>query len=184
VHTSLIDWCNLHIHKEPDMSGEDESRNDTTNPDPISKAPGAHPVGTGIGAVLGGAAAGAATGTVAGPVGTLAGAAVGAVVGGLAGKGVAEAIDPTREAAYWRNNFAERSYVKDGSNFDDYGPAYGYGVDSFGRYPGRVFDDVEPDLSRGWSTGHGTSSLSWEHAKHAVRDAWNRVSGSDRSATP
>ena len=165
------------------MSGEDESRNSTPNLDPISKAPAVHPVATGVGAVLGGAAAGAATGTVAGPVGTIAGAAVGAVVGGLAGKGVAEAIDPSREDDYWRSNFTGRSYVEGGSTFDDYGPAYGYGVESFGRYPGRVFDDVEPDLSRGWSTGHGTSSLSWDHAKHAVRDAWNRVSGSDRSAT-
>jgi hypothetical protein len=117
-------------------------------------------------------------------VGTLAGAAVGAGVGGLAGKGVAEAIDPTREEAYWHSNFTGRSYVEGGSTFDDYGPAYGYGVESFARYPGRVFDDVEPDLSRGWSSGRGTSSLSWDHAKHAVRDAWNRVSGSDRSATP
>jgi hypothetical protein len=166
------------------MSGEDESRNDTANRIPISRAPGAHPVGIGVGAALGGAAAGAATGTVAGPLGTLAGAAVGALVGGLAGKGVAEAIDPTREDAYWRNNFTDRSYVRGGSTFDDYGPAYGYGVESFGRYPGRVFDDVEQDLSRGWGAGRGKSSLSWDHAKHAVRDAWNRVSGSDRSAMP
>jgi hypothetical protein len=166
------------------MSGEDESRNDTASRERVPKAPGTHPVGIGIGAVLGGAAAGAVTGTAAGPMGALAGAAVGALVGGLAGKGVAEAIDPTREDAYWRNNFADRSYVRGGSTFDDYGPAYGYGVQSFGRYPGRVFDDVEPDLSRGWDTGRGSSSLSWDHARHAVRDAWNRVSGSDRSAMP
>jgi hypothetical protein len=166
------------------MSGEDESRNGTPNRDPVFKAPGAHLVGTGVGAVLGGAAAGAVTGTVAGPVGTLLGAAVGAGVGGLAGKGLAESIDSTHEDAYWRTNFTGRSYVEGGSTFDDYGPAYGYGVESFARYPGRVFDDVEPDLSRGWSSGRGTSCLSWDHAKHAVRDAWNRVSGSDRSASP
>src|SRR4051812_26680344 len=65
------------------------------NADPITGAPGAHPVGTGIGAAAGGIAAGAAIGTVAGPIGTAIGAAVGAVVGGLAGKGVAERIDPT-----------------------------------------------------------------------------------------
>jgi uncharacterized protein (TIGR02271 family) len=65
------------------------------NPDPITGAPGSHPVGTGVGAVAGGLAAGAAAGSVAGPVGTVAGAAVGAVAGGLAGKGVAEAVEPT-----------------------------------------------------------------------------------------
>src|SRR5881394_2140943 len=56
------------------------------NRDPLTGAPGAHPVGTATGAVAGGIAAGAAAGTVAGPVGTAIGAAVGAVVGGLAGK--------------------------------------------------------------------------------------------------
>ena len=65
------------------------------NRDPISGAPGAHPVGTGVGAAAGGIAAGAAAGSVAGPVGTVVGAAVGAVAGGLAGKGVAEKVDPT-----------------------------------------------------------------------------------------
>src|SRR5881394_2799348 len=74
------------------------------NRDPLTGAPGSHPVGTAAGAVAGGVAAGAAAGTVAGPVGTVVGAAVGAVVGGLAGKGIAEKIDPTREDAYWREN--------------------------------------------------------------------------------
>ena len=89
------------------------------NPDPITGAPGSHPVGTGVGAALGGAAAGAAAASVAGPVGTVVGAAVGAVVGGLAGKGVAEAIDPTVEDAYWRENFKRRPYVRHDATFDD-----------------------------------------------------------------
>ena len=93
------------------------------NRDPITGAPGAHPIGTGIGAAVGGAAAGAITGTAAGPVGTLVGAALGAIVGGLAGKSVAETIDPTSEVAYWRENFSERSYVADGATFGDYEPA-------------------------------------------------------------
>jgi hypothetical protein len=144
------------------------------NRDPITDAPGAHPVGTGVGALLGGAAAGAATGTVAGPIGTVIGAAVGAVVGGLAGKGVAESIDPTREDAYWRENYKSRPYVGDGT-YDDFGPAYGYGVSSYGKHSGRSFDEVESDLGRDWSTARGTSSLSWDRAKNATRDAWDRV---------
>lgn len=158
------------------MSNDDRNRD--ANRDPISGAPGAHPVGTGIGAVVGGAAAGAATGTVAGPVGTVVGAAVGAVVGGLAGKGVAEAIDPTRERAYWRENFSGRDYVEDGSSFDDYGPAYGFGVTARGRYPGRDFDDVDSELSNDWAASRGASGLGWERARHAARDAWDRVTPS------
>ncbi|MEP7261778.1 MAG: hypothetical protein ABI669_11275, partial [Usitatibacter sp.] len=96
------------------MSTNDASKG-SLNKDPITGAPGAHPIGTGIGAAAGGMAAGAAVGTVAGPVGTVIGAAVGAVVGGLAGKGVAEKIDPTLEEAYWRENYVNRPYVKSGS---------------------------------------------------------------------
>ena len=147
------------------------------NLDPISGAPGAHPVGTGVGAAIGGAAAGAAAGTVVGPVGTVVGAAVGAIVGGLAGKGVAESIDPTRESAYWRDNFKTRPYADNAASFDDYGPAYGYGVASYTKYPGRNFDDIEGDLSRNWIGARGKSTLAWDHARSATRDAWDRVSG-------
>ena len=159
------------------MSNSNETWEYHANLDPISGAPGAHPVGTGVGAALGGAAAGAAAGTVVGPVGTIVGAAVGAVIGGLAGKSVAEAIDPTQEDAYWRDNYGDRPYVERGSSYDDYGPAYGFGVDAFSRYPGRSFDEIEPEMSQRWNTGNGSSTLRWDSARHAVRDAWNRVDG-------
>jgi hypothetical protein len=160
------------------MNLDNDNRN-TANRDPLTGAPGSHPVGTGVGAVVGGAAAGAATGTVAGPVGTVVGAAIGAVVGGLAGTGVAEQIDPTQERAYWSENFRSRDYVTQDSTFDDYAPAYGMGVDARGRYPGRDFDDVETEMSNDWSSSRGSSSLNWERAKHAVRDAWNRITPSN-----
>lgn len=159
------------------MSKHNETRDEQANRDPISGAPGAHPVGTGVGAALGGAAAGAAAGTVVGPAGTLAGAAIGAVIGGLAGKAVAESIDPTQEDAYWHDNYSDRPYVESGSSYNDYGPAYGFGVDAVSRYKGRSFDDIEPEMSRQWPTGSGTSTLSWDSAKHAVRDAWDRLKG-------
>lgn len=109
-----------------------DNHNLDANREPLTGAPGAHPVGTGLGA------------------------AIGAVVGGLAGKGVAEAIDPTRESAYWSENFSGRDYVEHGSSFDD----------------------VESEMSSDWATNRGASSLSWERARHAARDAWNRISPS------
>ena len=166
--------------------------NDTTNKtvsttdanrDPLTGAPGSHPVGTAAGAVAGGVAAGAAAGTVAGPVGTVVGAAVGAVVGGLAGQGIAEQIDPTREDAYWRDNFSSRPYAG-GATYDDYRPAYRYGWDSYSKYPGRRFDEVESDLSRDWDRTKGESKLTWDRAKLATKDAWNRVSDSVERAIP
>ena len=137
---------------------ESNTRTDA-NRDPITDAVGSHPVGTGLGALAGGAAAGAAAGTVAGPVGTVVGAAVGAVVGGLAGKGIAEAIDPTAEDAYWRDNYSSRPYVDSSATYDDYGPAYAYGVNSYSTYAGRDWDDVEPELSGRWDTARSTASL-------------------------
>ncbi len=163
---------------------KDLNPNTHANRDPLTGAPGAHPVGTAVGAVAGGAAAGAATGTVAGPVGTVVGAAVGAIVGGLAGKAVAESVDPTVEDAYWRDNYSRRPYVESGSSYDDYGPAYGYGVTAYSQYGGRRFEDVENDLGRGWGDARGSSRLTWERAKNASRDAWDRVSDTVERAVP
>lgn len=145
------------------------------NPDPITGAPGSHPVGTGVGAALGGAAAGAAAGTAVGPVGTVVGAAVGAVAGGYAGKAAAEYIDPTVEDAYWRENYSSRPYYESNVDYEHYAPAYRYGWESRQRYPDRRYEDVEPELERGWSNARGGSSLGWEKARHATRDAWHRV---------
>lgn len=161
-----------------------DRNNDADNRDPITGAPGAHPVGTGVGAAAGGMAAGALAGTVVGPVGTVVGAAVGAVVGGLAGKGVAEAIDPTAEDAYWRENYESRSYVEQGESFDEFGPAYRFGTESYRRADGRTFDQLEPDLERDWENNKGTSSLTWDRAKHASRDSWQRVSNSVEQTIP
>ena len=69
------------------------------NRDPLTGAPGAHPLGTGVGAAAGGMAAGAVAGSLAGPVGAAIGTAIGAVAGGLAGKGVAEKVVPTAQGA-------------------------------------------------------------------------------------
>lgn len=148
------------------------------NRDPITGAPGAHPVGTGVGAAAGGMAAGAAAGTVAaGPVGTIVGAAVGAIAGGLAGKAVAEHFDPTIEDSYWRDNYQSQSYYQSGMTYDDYEPAYKLGYESRGRYAGAKFEDVDNDLMRDYESRRGKSRLSWDHAKHAARAAWDRVTG-------
>ncbi|HET8645286.1 MAG TPA: hypothetical protein VFO85_07340 [Vicinamibacteria bacterium] len=144
------------------------------NRDPITKAPGAHPVGVGVGAA-GGGAAGAAIGSIAGPVGAVVGGAVGAVAGGLAGKGVAESVDPTVEDQYWRENYKARPYIDQGADYDAYRPAYQYGWESYGQYRGRSFDEVEPNLSRDWDNRPDRGRLGWEKAKMAVRDAWDRV---------
>jgi hypothetical protein len=149
------------------------------------------PIATGVGAVVGGAAggvaggaaAGAAMGGMTGPVGAAIGAVVGAVAGAVAGKGFASALDPVAEDAYWRDNYSSRPYAS-GSTYDEYRPAFGYGVDAYGRHPDRSFYEVEPELGRDWNSKRGNSSLEWDRAKHATRDAWQRVSDKVERAAP
>lgn len=138
-------------------------------------------IGGVTGGVAGGAAAGAAVGGITGPVGAALGAAVGAAVGAIAGK--AAKADPVAEDSYWRDTYTTRPYVA-GSSYDDFGPAYAYGVNAHSKYPGRSFDEVEGDLSRDWGGARGSSSLEWDRAKHASRDAWQRLSDKVERAIP
>ena len=145
------------------------------NLDPITGAPGAHPVGTGVGALAGGAAAGAAAGTFAGPVGTVVGAAIGAVAGGLAGKAVAEAIDPTVEHAHWEEAYVSEPYYSDRYTYEDYGPAYALGWRDVHKYQGRPYDEVQESLAEDWAMYRGKSRLDWPEASPAARAAWERA---------
>lgn len=151
-----------------------KQRGTDANRDPITGAPGAHPVGTGVGAA-GGAAAGAAVGAVAGPVGAAVGLVAGAIVGGLAGKGVAEKIDPTVEDGYWKDNYSKRSYVGKGVTYETYRPAYQTGYEGYTRYPGKKYQEVESALQRDYEKSKANSNLSWDKAQYATRDAWERV---------
>lgn len=146
----------------------------SANRDPITGAPGAHPVGTGVGAA-GGAAAGAAIGAVAGPIGAAVGLVAGAVAGGLAGKGVAEKIDPTVEDAYWKTNYSKQKYVERNAPYSTYQSAYRTGYEGRSLYPGKRFEEVETDLQRDYEKAKGQQTLIWEKAKPAARDAWQRV---------
>lgn len=147
--------------------------NGEPNRDPITGAPGAHPVGTSLGAT-GGALAGAAAGSLGGPVGTVIGLVAGAVVGGLGGKALAEGVNPTMEEAYWRANYTDESYVESGRPYEDYGPAYEYGWSARAQR-GRDFETVEAAMEAEWPTRRGDSSLDWNQARPATRAAWERA---------
>ena len=143
--------------------------------------------GTGavVGAVSGGVAGGAITGALAGGVTGPVGAAIGAVAGAIAGASIGHATaDPAAEDNYWRRSYRTRPYVDSDASYEDYGPAYRHGVEAHTRYPNRQFDEIEPDLGRDWSTSRGTSSLEWDRAKHASRDAWSRVKDTVERAIP
>lgn len=142
--------------------------------EPNPSEPESHPVSTSLGAA-GGAATGAAIGSVVGPVGTLVGGAIGAIAGGLAGHGVAQAVDPTVEDAYWRENHCDPGDSDLKETFGDYEPAYRVGYNGYAESGGRNFDESEPALKRSWEEIKGNSQLNWDKAKHATRAAWDRV---------
>jgi hypothetical protein len=149
------------------------------NRDPITGSPGSHPVGTGVGTAVG-TAIGAAAGALGGPATAAAGAAVGgAIAGGLvgaaAGHAAGEKIDPTVEDTYWANSYTSSPYVPKGSKYETFRPAYRYGWESYPKYHGKKFDDVERDLASDWDNRKDGSTLTWEKAKPATRDAWGRL---------
>ena len=149
------------------------------NPDPITGAPGAHPVGTGVGATGGGAAGAAIGAMVGGPIGAAVGLVAGAIAGGLAGKGAAEAVNPTAEEAYWRENYAQEPYVDKTKTYDEYQGAYRTGYEGYSKYgaKNKNFEEVESNLQKDYDQARGKSSLAWEQARHAARAAWERLSG-------
>ena len=61
-------------------------------------------------------------------------------------------------------------------------PPIGFGA--YDRYKDRSFEQAEPELMRDWDHAKGTSKLPWESAKHATREAWQRVSDFVERATP
>ncbi|MGI8431024.1 MAG: hypothetical protein ACR2MW_01865, partial [Chthoniobacterales bacterium] len=103
---------------EKSNAGADENR------DPITGEPGSHPVGTGVGTAGGAATGGAIGAAVGGPVGAVVGAVVGGVAGAYGGRGVAEAVNPTVEEQYWRENHASQSFARQEYDYAHYAPAY------------------------------------------------------------
>lgn len=160
--------------------GKDQPRDD--NRDPISGAPGSHPGGVATGGVAGAAAVGAATGAVLGPIGILLGGTAGAIAGAAIGKGIAESIDPTSEAAYWREHYRGRPYVRDEYDYErDYAAAYGFGLQAREAEPARGWEESENDLKQRWNEVRGQSRLDWDTARGPVHDAWHRADRTHRA---
>jgi hypothetical protein len=156
---------------DPNVDARDE------NPDPITGEPGSHPVGVAAGG-SGGAVAGVTVGAaVGGPVGAAVGGIVGAVAGGVVGKSAAEALNPTVEEEYWRENYKTRPYFKEGVAYSEYAPAYRYGWETAVRddYLNRTFEEVEPDLQRNWEADGTRYPRPWSEMREATRDAYNRT---------
>jgi uncharacterized protein (TIGR02271 family) len=76
------------------------------------------------------------------------------------------------EDSYYRQHW-NTYYASAGGSYDDYAPAYRYGSSLDERYRGRRWDEIEPDVRRGWESQYSGSA--WENFKDAVRHGWERI---------
>lgn len=170
-------------------------------------------IGSAAGGVAGGLgtamAVGAATGSALGPIGTAIGIIAGAVVGGYVGKGVGEKVDPTEDVEYWRGAHKDRPYYSKDHDYDrDLAPAYRYGAvagmgvgDDYDRPlsttgstagtaaaagqggSARSYETHENDFRAGWDKVKGSSTLTYDRARDAIRDAFDRRANKSPSST-
>jgi hypothetical protein len=143
------------------------------NRDPITGAPGSHPVGTGVGAASGGAV-GAAIGAVGGPLGALLGGTIGAIAGGAAGHAVGERVDPTYDGDYFNQHHAAAEWGGT-DDYDRYEPAYQYGWKARRATLGSRWEDWDRGMEREWQGLENRGDLSWNEARPAARSAWDRA---------
>lgn len=131
-------------------------------------------VGQAAGGITG-AIAGAAIGLTAGPIGTLLGGIAGAIGGWWSGRAIAEAAEDLTEAdeQYYREQVASSPIA--GTYDDGARGAYYLGVVAAANpeYAGRNFDDIEPELSRGWKASAAPLG-NWESVSPYASMGFNR----------
>lgn len=89
--------------------------------------------------------------------------------------------DWSSDRQWWRDNYSSRPYARADRGFAFYEPGYRYWTDSATRYRGRSWNDAENDLRSGSDRyeHHGSNKSTWDEIKDSVKDAWDRVTGSD-----
>lgn len=81
------------------------------------------------------------------------------------------------ESQYWKSEFPKRSYYTPSSDYTNYEPAYQYGYTTYQQNPGKRFDELDQlQLRSKWEASRGKSTLTWDQAQAASRDAYTRMS--------
>ena len=134
-----------------------------------------------------GAVGGAAIGSLAGPVGTIIGAIAGAAGGWWSGKEVAESTFDFSDAD---ENFYRASYERSSSmastgrtgttgrqrSYEDVRPLYQFGqfATRNPEYRGRRFEEIEPQLRRGWTPDLERQYGDWSTVRGYVNEGYGR----------
>ena len=137
---------------------------------------------------MGGALAGGAAGTIVlGPVGTAIGALAGALGGWWAGSAAGQTVDyGDEDETYYRQHFESGGTGVADVEYDTVRPAYQLGHIAARNpdYSTRSFDEVEPDLRRGWTDDMARQYGSWEQVRAYARTGYERRRTGEMAPSP
>ena len=139
---------------------------------PENRKSDAETLGGGAGGFVG-AVSGMALGAVGGPVGLVLGGLAGALGGWWGGKEIAEALTEDDDKRYRERYESSASRLAD-RTYEDVRPAYfvGHLAARNPDYMGRSFEEIEPDLSRGWTDEVAARAGAWSTSRQYAREAF------------
>jgi len=136
-------------------------------------------VGDEVGEAAGGISGvlvGAGIGSAAGPVGTLIGGIAGALGGWWAGRAVAEAAGTlsAEDEDYYRSHYESNPIIADRGYEQVRGAYYlGHIAANNPNFEAREFEEVEPELERGWS-GSSDGRGAWDSVRAYAAEGFSR----------
>ena len=87
------------------------------------------------------------------------------------------------EKKYWQDSYKSRPYYREGDEYTRYEPAYRYGLQTYNGHAGKSFDELDSaELQKGWDSARGSSDMTWDEAKDAVRDSYEHPRSNDSAA--
>src|SRR5947199_10673762 len=96
--------------------------------------------------------------------------------GGKSNQRGSSRADPEKEAAYWREQHARQPYAKNYS-YEEFEHAYRTGYDTFFRYPGKTFAEVEESVAADCEQAKPASAWPWDTVRPAARAGCDRPGG-------
>ena len=85
--------------------------------------------------------------------------------------------DPAKDKIDWREHHSDQPYAAGKYSYEDYVPAYRTAHAAFEKHGEKDFDDMEDEIALDYERHRVGSPLPWDEARHAVRSAWDRLSG-------
>jgi hypothetical protein len=85
--------------------------------------------------------------------------------------------DAAEHEAYWREQHAKQPYADKNRSYQDYAPAYRLGYEAASKHAGKKFEEIEDDIALDYERGRPEDALPWDHARPAVKAAWDKLAG-------